>query len=174
MDYRFHFGPNEEPHSCSRRLFLGGALGAAATVSLWESAAAIAADTPAPAQAKPKTFDRKIKLGLVGCGGRGNFIAKRFQQHGGYQLHAVTDYFPQNSARTGKLMGVDEKRCFSGLSGYKKVIESGIEAIALEVPTCFFADHSAAAIDAGIHVQAGRSRPDRIERLTGKETTDAC
>jgi predicted dehydrogenase len=152
MDYGFHFGPNDNPQGYSRRLFLGGALGAAATASLWESAAAIAADTPAPGQAKPQTFDRKLKLGLVGCGGRGNFLAKLFQQHGGYELHAVTDYFPRNSARTGKLLGVDPRRCFSGLSGYKKVIESGIEAIALEVPTCFFADHSAAAIDAGIHV----------------------
>jgi myo-inositol 2-dehydrogenase / D-chiro-inositol 1-dehydrogenase len=95
---------------------------------------------------------RKIKLGLVGCGGRGCWIANLFKQHGGYEFHAVADYFPTNSEKCGNDLGVDSSRRFSSLSGYQQVIESGIEAVALEVPPYFFALHARAAVDAGLHV----------------------
>ena len=39
----------------------------------------------------------KIKLGLVGCGGRGNWIANLFMQHGGYEFVAAADYFPDRA-----------------------------------------------------------------------------
>ena len=35
----------------------------------------------------------KVTLGLIGCGGRGNWIANLFVQHGGYQFVAAADYF---------------------------------------------------------------------------------
>ena len=43
-------------------------------------------------------------------------------------------------------------RRFSGLSGYRKLIASGVEAVALETPPCFFPEHAQAAVDAGLHV----------------------
>jgi predicted dehydrogenase len=49
-------------------------------------------------------------------------------------------------------LGVDRARRFSGLSGYRKLIESGVEAVALETPPCFFPEHVQAAVDAGLHV----------------------
>jgi predicted dehydrogenase len=95
---------------------------------------------------------RKIKLGLVGCGGRGSWIAGLFQKHGGYEFHAVADYFQANAEKCGNELGVDGSRRFSTLSGYKRLIESGVEAVALEVPPYFFATHAQAAVDAGLHV----------------------
>lgn len=95
---------------------------------------------------------RKIKLGLVGCGGRGSWIASLFQQHGGYEFHAVADYFQSNADKCGNELGVDRSRCFSTLSGYKRLMESGVEAVALEVPPYFFPQHAQAAVDAGLHV----------------------
>lgn len=95
---------------------------------------------------------RRIKIGLVGCGGRGTLIARLIQQNGNYDLHAVADYFQPVAAACGEAHGVDPQRCFSGLSGYKRLIESGVEAIALETPPCFFPEHAAAAVDAGLHV----------------------
>jgi predicted dehydrogenase len=95
---------------------------------------------------------RKIKLGLVGCGGRGSWIANLFQQHGGYEFHAVADYFPDRADKCGNDLGVDRSRRFSTLSGYKRLIESGVGAVALEVPPYFFARHAQAAVDAGLHV----------------------
>ena len=48
-----------------------------------------------PQAAAPAERTRKIKIGQVGLGGRGSWIASLFQQHGGYQFHAVADYFPE-------------------------------------------------------------------------------
>jgi predicted dehydrogenase len=139
-----HSASIEELGECSRRRFLGGTLAAAASGPLL-GAATLAAQ-------KPAASARKIKLGLVGCGGRGNWIGHLFQRHGGYQLHAVADYFPHVADRCGEGLGVDKARRFSGLSGYQKVIESGVEAVALIVPPCFLAEQAGAAVAAGLHV----------------------
>jgi myo-inositol 2-dehydrogenase/D-chiro-inositol 1-dehydrogenase len=115
-------------------------------------APAATATNPAAAGSPSPAFERKIKLGLVGCGGRGSWIAKLFNAHGGYQMHALADYFDETVQKWGDELGVDKARRFSTLSGYKRLIESGVEAVALEVPPCFFQEHARAAVDAGLHV----------------------
>ena len=57
---------------------------------------------------------------MVGNGGRGSWIAGLFKEHGGYEMHAVADYFQPVADRCGDALGVDKSRRFSGLSGYKK------------------------------------------------------
>jgi hypothetical protein len=71
--------------------------------------------------------------------------------HGGYDMHAVADYFPQVAEEPGTELGVDPARRFSGLSVYKRLIESGIEAIALKDLPHFFPEQVGAAVDAGLH-----------------------
>lgn len=146
---RTPFSANPEPCTpavpLTRRHFLGGTLGAALPLT---AALPSRAQDPSP-DSKPA---RKLKTGFVGLGGRGLWIAKLFLEHGGYQATAVADYFPEVAANAGKELGVDPARCFSGLSGYQKVIASGIEAIVLEVPPCFFPEMAAAAAEAGLHV----------------------
>ena len=124
----------------SRRGFLTGTAVTAATWAVPSQSAASAAVT------------RKIKLGVVGCGGRGAWIANLFREHGGYEMHAVADYFPEVAEAAGNALGVGPARRFSGLSGYHKLIESGVEAVALETPPCFFPEHVQAAVDAHLHV----------------------
>lgn len=52
----------------------------------------------------------------------------------------------------GEALGVAKSRRFAGLSGCKKVLESGVEAIGiLDVP-CFFPEQAQAAIAASCHV----------------------
>jgi len=130
----------------TRRGFCAGIVAAAASGSYLGS-------LPAWATESAKTpITRKVKLGLVGCGGRGAWIAKLFKAHGGYELHAVADYFQPVADKCGDAHGVDSSRRFSGLSGYKKLIESGVEAVALETPVYFFPEHARAAVEAGLHV----------------------
>ena len=95
---------------------------------------------------------RKIKLGLIGCGERGSWIAKLFQSHGGYEFHAVADYFQATADQCGDDLGVDKSRRFATLSGYKRVVESGVEAVVLESLPYFFPEHAQAAVAAGLHV----------------------
>jgi myo-inositol 2-dehydrogenase / D-chiro-inositol 1-dehydrogenase len=134
----------------SRRRFLGGTLVAAAAAPL----GALAADAaPAPAApAKPVEFSRKIKVGIIGGGHRGNFVGGFMKQHGGYEVHAVADYFPDLAEKLGKAFGVDASRRFTGLSGYKKVIESGVEALLITDVPYFYAEQATAAVAAGLHV----------------------
>jgi predicted dehydrogenase len=129
----------------NRRRFLGKTL---ATTTMAFSALNSHAEEPAA----PATFKRKIKLGVVGLGGRGQWIAGLFQKHGGYQISAVADYFPAVATTGGKALGVDEALCFSGLSGYQKVIASGVEAIVIIDVPYFYPEQTRAAVAAGLHV----------------------
>ena len=139
-------GPVAPPASLNRRHFLSKTLAMAAVSPLIGSNAGTAAEAVSTPSA------HKIKLGVVGCGGRGCWIANLFKRHGGYEMWGVADYFQQVADGCGEGLGVDKSRRFSGLSGYRKLIESGIEAIVLEVPPFFFPEHAKAAVEAGLHV----------------------
>ncbi len=94
----------------------------------------------------------RIKLGIIGCGGRGTWIANLFAQHGGYEISAGADYFADRAAELGAQLAVPASRLFSGLSAYKRLLDSGVEAVAIESPPYFHPGHAAAAVDKGVHV----------------------
>jgi len=159
----------------NRRQFLGGALTVAASAESFATLSNLAAAPPP--EPKPVEFRRKIKLGVVGNGGRGAWIARLFLKHGGYEAHAVADYFQAVADKCGDELGVDKARRFSSLSGYKKLIESGVEAVVLETPPYFFPEHARAAVDAGLHVFMAKpvavDVPGALEILAaGKKATD--
>lgn len=131
--------------SLSRRQFLGGSLAAATAATLPVKVSGEAAK-PQP------SFDHKIKLGIVGNGGRGRWIANLFKEHGGYEMWGVADYFQEVADTCGDAVGVDASRRFSTLSGYKRLLESGIEALAIETPPYFMPEIVRAAVEQGIHV----------------------
>ncbi len=126
-----------------RRGFLKTAAGAAATAGLL---------IVKPDAVRGLEANSKVEIGIVGHGGRGGWIAKLFQKHGGYKFTAIADYFPQVAEAGGKALGVEKARRFSGLSGYRKLIESKVQAVLLETPPYFFPEHAAAAATAGCHV----------------------
>jgi myo-inositol 2-dehydrogenase / D-chiro-inositol 1-dehydrogenase len=140
--------PTPSARGVSRRRFLSTSLIAAGSASLSAKLSASAAEAPAA----PSGLTRKVRLGVVGTGGRGCWIANLFQRHGGYEMWAVADYFQPVADACGDGLGVDKSRRFSGLHGYRRLIESGVEAIALETPPYFFPEHARAAVEAGLHV----------------------
>ena len=75
-----------------------------------------------------------------------------FRKHGGYEVHAVADYFPEVAEEAGNELGVDKARRFSGLSGYRRLIDSGVEAVAIEDVPYFYPEQAKAAVEAGLHV----------------------
>ncbi|MHC4542358.1 MAG: Gfo/Idh/MocA family protein [Planctomycetota bacterium] len=104
--------------------------------------------------AKPRivrSAGSRINLGLIGCGGRGTWIANLFKQHGGYNLAAVADYFQDRADNAGEKLGVPAANRFTGLSGYKKLLEK-VDAVAIESPPYFHPEQAAAAVEAGCHV----------------------
>jgi len=137
----------------SRRRFLGTALASTAIAGAVQTIHSHAAEETPTA---PVAFDRKLKLGLIGCGGRGSWIGNLFKQHGGYEIHATADYFQEAADKAGAALGVDKARCFSGLSAYKRLLECGVEAVAIVNIPRFHAEHAQAAIHAGCHVYAAK------------------
>jgi len=94
----------------------------------------------------------KIEVGVIGLGGRGNLIATMLAAHKGFKVVSVADYFPETAQKAGENLNIPQERRFSGLSGYKKLIDSKVDAVFLETPPCFFPQHCAAAIEAGCNV----------------------
>lgn len=103
-------------------------------------------------QAYGSQANSKIKLGLIGCGGRGAWIAGLFEAHGGYEISAGADYFSDRVAAFGTKFSIPPKRLFSGLSGYGGLLDCGVEAVAIETPPYFHPGQAAAAVDKGLHV----------------------
>ncbi len=93
----------------------------------------------------------KIDLGLIGCGGRGTWIAGLFAKHGGYNVAAVADYFPDKTDAAGEKLGVPAHKRFTGLSGYRKLLESKVDAVAIISPPYFHPQQAAAAVESGKH-----------------------
>ena len=104
----------------------------------------------------------KLKIGLIGCGGRGTGAAQQaLSADPDVVLWAIGDAFAE--AITGSLNGlasfgakvdVPAERQFAGLDAYQKVIESGVDVVLLTAPPGFRPQHLRAAIEAGKHVFA--------------------
>ena len=124
-----------------RRRFIASSAGVAAGFAIVK-----------PAAVKGFAANSRIEVGFVGLGGRGRLIAGMTAKHAGYQIVSIADYFDHVVKGQSERLKVAADRCFSGLSGYKKVIASKVDAMFLETPPCFFPEHVAASVDAGCHV----------------------
>ncbi len=111
----------------------------------------------------------RIRVGLVGCGGRGTGAARDVLTAGpNIELVAMCDIFKarvRNSlARLMKIqknnpamknsIKVTPDRCFAGLDAYKKVIDSDIDYVLLCTPPGFRPDHIEYAVKKGVHLFA--------------------
>jgi len=115
-----------------------------------------AAEPAAQAAPAAPVISRKIKLGLIGCGGRGAWLGGFFKEHGGFDIVATADYDQAQADKAGDALGVDKARRFSGLSAYKKLLDSGVEAVTVVNIPRFHAEHAHAAVEAGCHVYAAK------------------
>lgn len=104
----------------------------------------------------------EIKIGLVGCGGRGTGAAVQAlnTESGPVRLVAMGDIFAdqvQKSVRSIKSMhkekfDVPKERQFVGLDAYKDVLASDIDMVLLCTPPGFRPLHFEAAVAAGKHI----------------------
>ncbi|MBN2313668.1 MAG: Gfo/Idh/MocA family oxidoreductase [Sedimentisphaerales bacterium] len=107
--------------------------------------------------------DNTLRVGLVGCGGRGSGAASQALSTGeNVVLTAMGDVFEdrlqssrknlQGSEAFGKRVKVSDRSCFVGLDAYQKVIDSGVDVVVLGTPPGFRPQHLRAAVEAGKHV----------------------
>ncbi|MEQ8786615.1 MAG: Gfo/Idh/MocA family oxidoreductase [Pirellulaceae bacterium] len=104
-----------------------------------------------------------IKIGLVGCGGRGTGAAvQAMNTEGSVKLVAMGDVFPDRlqtayrsaKSRHGDSVDVPRERQFVGFDAYKRVLETDIDLVILATPPGFRPLHFEAAVKAGKHVFA--------------------
>ncbi len=134
-----------------RREFLKASTAATAGLALIPNAFAKGSDT--------------IKVGLVGCGGRGTGAAENICEAAGtsynIKLHAIADVFEdrvrnckdnlKNNQHVKEKFDVSDERSFVGFDGYQKVIDC-CDLVMLATPPGFRPRHIEAVIKAGKHL----------------------
>lgn len=147
---------NSTSPGSTRREFLG-------------QSALIAGALAAPAILTSKAFaadDTPLRVGLVGCGGRGTGAAgQALQADPHVHLVAMGDAFAEKiqpslqtlRAEAGQhgfteRIKVTPDTCFAGLDAFQKVIDSGVDVVLLCSPPGFRPQHFKAAVAAGKHV----------------------
>lgn len=115
----------------------------------------------------------KIRVGLIGCGGRGTGSARDcVRSSNGIEIYAMGDVFQDrlnnsikkmtdsspkktNSSR-GRIppenFNVPKERQFAGFDAFRKVIACDVDMVILATPPHFRPEHLKAAIEAGKHV----------------------
>ena len=122
---------------------------------LTAGAVAAAAVSVLPSAVHAKGAD-KIKVGLVGCGGRGSgAIGDSIAADEAVELYAMGDLFDEVAQSKAKQYQDRFKgranlgdRVFSGLDAYKQVIDSGVDLVILATPPGFRPPHLEYAIKA--------------------------
>ncbi len=142
-----------DPNGTNRREFLKVA-GAAAAAGL--------ASVPMAHAAGSET----IKVGLIGCGGRGRGALDNLCEAAGdtysIKVHAIGDLFKDHldnavssfkkEERTASRMDVSDDRLFTGFDAYQKVIDSGVDLVILATPPGFRPMMLEAAVKAGKNI----------------------
>ncbi len=102
-----------------------------------------------------------IKVGLIGCGGRGNGAVRNCAQADpSIEIVALGDVFADRLSGTREGLAKDlgarykatDATCFVGFDAYQKVLSTNIDLVILATPPGFRPGHFAAAIAAGKHV----------------------
>ena len=116
-----------------------------------------------PAIISAQTVTNAIKVGLVGCGGRGTGAASQALHADDYtELTAVADidqsHIDDCLETLRKIQKISDRvkaepaQQFLGLDAYQKLIDSGVDTVLLATPPGFRPYHLAACINAGKHV----------------------
>lgn len=137
----------------SRRKFLAG------------SSTALAGSALAPAlsiaQSAHAAGSDRVKIGLIGCGGRGGgAVRSALAVNPAASLTAMADAFADRitlareamAASLGGQIDVKDGHCFDGFDGYRRLLDSGVDVVILAEPPGFRPRHIEACVKAGAHV----------------------
>lgn len=114
----------------------------------------------------PRDDPDVLRVGLVGCGGRGSGAALNTlrAEDGTVVLTALADVFPERTAATlanleqalgeaaSARLQVDPDHHFHGFDAYQRLIDSDVDVVVLGTPPHFRPEHLAACVAAGKHV----------------------
>lgn len=102
-----------------------------------------------------------IKVGLVGCGGRGTgAVVQALAADPQVRVTALADIFPDKLEQTLQILNkrdnsrvdIPKERQFLGFDSYKKLIDSDVDVVLLCSPPNFRPDHLEYAVNANKHI----------------------
>jgi predicted dehydrogenase len=160
----------------SRRNFLKQ--GAWATATVGASVASLARALPVHAAG-----DDTLRVGLVGCGGRGTGAATQaLRADSGARLTAMADLFPdrldmslaaiQKESDIAAKIDVPAERRFSGIDAFQRLLDSHVDVVLLATPPHFRPAHLEAAVEAGVHIFA--EKPVAVDAPGVRRALAAC
>lgn len=101
-----------------------------------------------------------MRVGLIGCGGRGTGAAGNvLEADKNVEIVALADLFPERLDRCRKVLEamkdprvkLTDARCFTGLDAYKRLLDTDVNYVMLCEPPYFRSLHFEAAVEAGKH-----------------------
>ncbi|MCL4402064.1 MAG: Gfo/Idh/MocA family oxidoreductase [Acidobacteria bacterium] len=106
---------------------------------------------------KPETVfgtqaNSALAVGIIGCGGRGNFIGGLFMEYGGARVVALADAFRDRAEAAAKNLKLNSPRQYVGLNAYRELVASNLDVVAVDSPPYFHPEHVEAAVAASKHV----------------------
>lgn len=106
---------------------------------------------------RAQSTGRKFKIGLVGCGGRGNGALENIleaakTQNYEIEIYTLADFFQDRADKTAAKYSVPSERVFVGATAYRQLMEQPIDIVLLATPPVFRHVHLEAAINAGKHI----------------------
>lgn len=102
-----------------------------------------------------------LKVGLIGCGGRGSGAANQaLNADENVVLTYAADIFPDRMEKSlknltdihGDRVQIPESNQFIGFDAYQRLIDSDVDVVLLATPPCFRPDHLLYAVNKGKHV----------------------
>jgi myo-inositol 2-dehydrogenase / D-chiro-inositol 1-dehydrogenase len=167
------------PGRSNRRTFLGRSL----RTTLGTSLGLTAATSPAllPAGGFFSGGDDLLRVGLIGCGGRGTGAAlQAAAADPGVRITAVGDLFADQLDSSCRMLATGipaqfdcpTERRFIGADAYRSVIEAGIDVVLLAAPPHVRPLHVEAAVRAGKHLYC--EKPVAIDAPGARRVADAC
>lgn len=113
------------------------------------------------AQAKNKSLDQTLNLGLIGAGGRGTgAVLDAFRADANVKLTAIADMFPDRAERSLKILkskvedrvAVEESHVFTGFDAYKKCLDTDVDVVILATPPHFRPLHIEECVKKKVHM----------------------
>ncbi|MBG87561.1 MAG: oxidoreductase [Verrucomicrobiales bacterium] len=136
-------------HKLDRRQFIHASGGAA-----------VASGLIAPTILAKQLSTQTLKVGLVGCGGRGTGAAyNALMADENVVVSAMADTFPEQMEKSlaqlrkqlPDRVKVDSKHRFVGLDAYRELMQADVDIVILATPPAFRPAHLEAAVEAGKH-----------------------
>lgn len=145
-----------ERQTARRNFLVAGSLGSAAIAS--------GLVVPRGVHAESNAAPSKVRIGLIGCGGRGTgAINDSFSINDNVQMVAMADLYTDNCAnaraqmerRHGDKVAVPDDKMHAGLDAYRKVLEDpDVDLVFLTTPPGFRPHYLTEAVAAGKHIFA--------------------